>query len=155
MLVESVGGSKYRPHRVLNQGVFRMVTRVRGSWRGWSGRTIVELSDGTVWQQVEYKYEYRYAYRPNASVTNSLMLVEGMSQPVRVRRIASSSRHTVKGVWYGWKGRTVVELTNGSRWEQAEHHYEYHYAYRPSLFLIDNVMHVDGMSRPIRVRRIA
>ena len=28
-------------------------------------------------------------------------------------------------------GKTFVEMTDGSKWKQAEYHYEYHYAYRP------------------------
>jgi hypothetical protein len=59
----------------------------------------------------------------------------------------------VKGSWKGWDGKTVVELTNGSTWEQAEYLYEYHYAYRPEVAIVDGKMWVEGMSRPVRVRR--
>lgn len=65
-----------------------MTLNVEGSWEGWSGETLVELSDGSVWRQDEYVYEYRYAYRPKAGITNGKMLVDGMSRAVRVRRIA-------------------------------------------------------------------
>jgi len=37
----------------------------------------------------------------------------------------------VVGAWHGWKGKTVVKLTDGSVWVQAEYHYEYFYAFRP------------------------
>ena len=60
----------------------------------------------------------------------------------------------VKGSWSGWKGRTVVELTDGSRWKQAEYHYEYQYAYRPAAVVVDGEMFVAGMSRAVRVRRV-
>jgi hypothetical protein len=61
----------------------------------------------------------------------------------------------IEDTWEGWDGDTVVKLTDGSVWRQEEYHYEYRYAYRPYVILQNNVMHVDGMSRSIRVRRIA
>ena len=61
---------------------------VKGVWKGWDGKTFVEMTDGSKWKQAEYHYEYRYAYRPDATVTNDgLMLVDGMSRAVRVRRV--------------------------------------------------------------------
>jgi hypothetical protein len=60
----------------------------------------------------------------------------------------------VEDEWNGWDGDTVVKLTDGSVWRQEEYHYEYRYSYQPQVTLAGNVMHVDGMSRAIRVRRI-
>lgn len=60
----------------------------------------------------------------------------------------------VKGAWKGWSGKTVVELTNGSVWQQTEYFYEYHYAYRPEVVINGYEMHVEGMSRTVRVRRL-
>ena len=62
--------------------------QVDGTWEGWSGETIVQLTDGSVWRQGEYYYEYRYAYQPKVEITNSRMQVEGMRRPIRVRRLA-------------------------------------------------------------------
>jgi len=31
---------------------------VDGSWSGWDGDTILQLTDGSVWRQDEYHYEY-------------------------------------------------------------------------------------------------
>ena len=60
----------------------------------------------------------------------------------------------VKGAWYGWKGQTVVELTDGTKWKQAEYFYEYLYAYRPEVVIDNNnQMMVAGMSRSVRVKR--
>lgn len=64
-----------------------MAYMVNGSWEGWKGDTVVELTDGSVWKQAEYHYEYRYAYRPQAEVSNDQMMVEGMSRAVQVRRL--------------------------------------------------------------------
>lgn len=63
-------------------------------------------------------------------------------------------RKTLSGAWEGWKGDTVVELTDGSRWAQAEYYYEYRYAYRPEVTLTGDLMLVDGMQRAVRVRRL-
>ncbi len=65
-----------------------MTVYVDGSWSGWSGDTVVQLTDGSVWRQAEYLYEYRYAYRPVARIDRGEMFVEGMSRAVRVRRLA-------------------------------------------------------------------
>jgi hypothetical protein len=60
---------------------------IDSEWQGWSGDTIVQLTDGSVWRQDEYHYEYTYAYRPKVVVTNGEMAVEGMSRAIRVRRL--------------------------------------------------------------------
>ncbi len=60
-----------------------MTLTVDGSWRGWSGDTIVQMTDGSIWRQDEY----HYAYRPTATVTNGRTHVNGMSRAVRVRRL--------------------------------------------------------------------
>lgn len=52
-----------------------MIKRIEGAWTGWSGNTIVKLTDGSVWEQTEYFYLYRYACRLAAAVTNNKMLV--------------------------------------------------------------------------------
>ncbi len=64
-----------------------MRLQIDGSWTGWSGDTIVQLTDGTVWRQDEYLYEYHYAYRPEVTIANGKMQVDGMSEAVRVRQL--------------------------------------------------------------------
>lgn len=64
-----------------------MTLQVKSSWRGWNGRTVVELTDGSKWKQDEYYYEYQYAYRPEAAVVGGAMIVAGMNRAVRVRRV--------------------------------------------------------------------
>jgi hypothetical protein len=63
-------------------------------------------------------------------------------------------RAQIEDEWEGWEGDTIVKLTDGSVWRQTEFHYEYQYAYRPYLTLHGDTMHVDGMTRGVRVRRI-
>lgn len=64
-----------------------MTLYIDGEWNGWSGDTIVQLTDGTVWRQSEYHYEYRYSYRPKVVIISGKMQVEGMSKSVAVRRL--------------------------------------------------------------------
>jgi hypothetical protein len=61
---------------------------VDGSWSGWDGDTIVQLTDGAVWRQDEYHYEYHYAYRPEVTISGGKMTVKGMRKAIRVRRIS-------------------------------------------------------------------
>jgi hypothetical protein len=64
-----------------------MTLYVDGAWNGWEGQTLVRLTDGSVWEQAEYWYEYQYAYRPKATIRSDKMLVEGMSKEIPVRRL--------------------------------------------------------------------
>lgn len=64
-----------------------MTLYIDNEWQGWSGDTIVQLTDGSVWRQDEYYYEYRYAYRPKVAIVNGKMTVDGMTRAVRVRRL--------------------------------------------------------------------
>lgn len=64
-----------------------MTLQVDDDWEGWDGDTLVKLSDGSVWRQEEYHYEYAYAYRPHVTLSGDLMHVQGMSRAIRVRRL--------------------------------------------------------------------
>lgn len=64
-----------------------MTYTVNGDWEGWEGETLVKMTDGSVWEQAEYHYEYHYAYQPTAEVSGDQMMVEGMSRAVQVRRL--------------------------------------------------------------------
>lgn len=67
--------------------------QIKGAFKGWTGRGVYELTDGSLWQQVHYSYHYHYAYRPHARVVNvggTLYLeVDGMSERIEVRRTYS------------------------------------------------------------------
>ena len=64
-----------------------MKSYIDGSWTGWDGSTVVNLIDGSVWQQEEYYYHYQYSYRPEVMVDGNRMHVEGMPKAIRVRRL--------------------------------------------------------------------
>ena len=60
-------------------------------FNGFDGSSRFEFQSGRIWEQAEYKYGYHYAYRPQAIVIDGVdgvvLQVEGMNEPVRVRRI--------------------------------------------------------------------
>lgn len=64
---------------------------VDGEFKGFDGKTIVKLSNGDVWRQSEYFYEYHYAYMPKVLVVRKgggyVMKVEGISKTVGVERL--------------------------------------------------------------------
>lgn len=55
---------------------------------GKGGDTIVRLTDGSIGEQVEYNYEYRYAYRAKVLVAGDRMHVDEMRKTIRVRRLS-------------------------------------------------------------------
>lgn len=66
------------------------VSRIDGAFKGWAGRGVYKLASGQVWKQVQYKYEYRYAYGPTARIwrdgSTHYLEVEGMDEIIEVRR---------------------------------------------------------------------
>ena len=61
---------------------------INGSFKGWDGDTLVELTDGSTFRQTEYHYEYDYSYRPDVKIFVSpfsyKILVEDSDEPVEV-----------------------------------------------------------------------
>lgn len=43
-------------------------SQIDGEFKGWRGETSYRLKNGQVWRQRTYKYEYQYAYGPDAIV---------------------------------------------------------------------------------------
>ena len=64
---------------------------VDGEFKGFDGNTVVKLSNGNVWRQTEYFYEYHYAYMPKVLIVRRgsayVMKVEGISKSVGVERL--------------------------------------------------------------------
>lgn len=60
----------------------------------------------------------------------------------------------VEGAWTGWNGDTIVRLANGTVWRQDQYYYRYQYKYRPRVIVDGRHMHVEGMPKAVRVRRI-
>lgn len=65
-------------------------SQVNGEFRGWDGKSKYQLINGQMWEQSQYKYEYTYAYRPDALICDPgggcIMQVAGTSAHVRLVR---------------------------------------------------------------------
>lgn len=63
--------------------------QIDGEFRGWDKNKRYRLTNGQEWEQIEYKYEYSYAYRPTVQIFNIngcyVMYVNGSS--ARVKRL--------------------------------------------------------------------
>lgn len=66
-------------------------SQIDGDFSGWDGETIVKLTNGQIWQQTEYYYQYHYAFMPHVLVYRSSggykMRVDGVDRAVRVERL--------------------------------------------------------------------
>lgn len=63
-------------------------------------------------------------------------------------------RQQIEDEWSGWDGDTIVRLTDGSVWRQDQYYYRYQYKYQPRVVIDGRYMHVEGMPKAVRVRRI-
>lgn len=62
-------------------------SEIDGEFTGWDGESTYKLTNGQVWQQVTYKYEYKYAYRPEVQIYSGsggdIMRADGITAHVR------------------------------------------------------------------------
>lgn len=75
-------------HAVPVRRVYDVIeSQIDGEFKGWSGDTSYKLTNGQVWKQAHYAYEYRYAYRPDVTICNIngmyVMSVDGLRMEVR------------------------------------------------------------------------
>ncbi|MFO8173166.1 MAG: hypothetical protein ACQET1_11080 [Gemmatimonadota bacterium] len=65
-------------------------SRIKGVFKGWTGREVHELVNGQRWEQVSRNHQYRYLFSPPARVVadggSYWLEVEGMEERVQVRR---------------------------------------------------------------------
>lgn len=67
-------------------------SQVDGDFGGWEGETVIRLTNGQIWIQKDYHYEYHYAFMPEVLIYQSSssgwkMLVAGTSKAISVERI--------------------------------------------------------------------
>jgi len=43
-------------------------SQINGEFKGWEGETTYQLTNGQVWQQCTYNYEYTYSYMPEVTI---------------------------------------------------------------------------------------
>ena len=64
-------------------------SQIDGDFNGWAGETVVKLTNGQSWQQVEFAYLYVYSFRPKVTVyrdgSTYKMKVDGVNQAIRVK----------------------------------------------------------------------
>jgi hypothetical protein len=64
-------------------------SQIDGDFEGWEGETIVKLTNGQIWQQSEYAYEYHYAFMPKVLIVKAgsgyKMKVDGTGRAVGVK----------------------------------------------------------------------
>lgn len=134
---------------------------VTNEFLGWTGSTVIRLSNGQVWQQSAYLYEYHYAHRPEARLAEhngeTLAYVDGLSRPAVVRRVSIAEEGIIASKFTGYSRDASFTFQNGRTWVPAEYKYSYHYAHRPEAMVIDGInrfeLVVAGMTETLRVRR--
>lgn len=127
-----------------------------------------QLLDGSLWE-VQHEYSYLYAYYPAVVICpdEGYLLIDDERINVVLRApppstdsrsddaSPSSLESRIDGEFEGWEGETIVKLSNGQIWQQAEYYYYYHYAYSPAVLLFKaNGMYkmaVEGVDRPVGV----
>ena len=75
-------------HKVQIERICNVIeSRIDGDFIGWSGDTIYKLTNGQIWEQAEYKYEYKYSCCPEAIICevngSYICLVDGSRAVVR------------------------------------------------------------------------
>lgn len=136
-------------------------SQIDGEFSGWTGETVFKLKNGQFWQQARYAYRYHYAYNPRVRVlregSRHVLWVDGLSEGVEVRR-ADVIESYVNGAFRGWDGKTVIKLANGQVWKQSVYHYEYFYAYMPTVYLYQGsggyLMQVESASEAVPVHQV-
>lgn len=133
--------------------------QLEDEFEGFDDQMIFELTDGTVYYQSTYKYNYCYSYRPLVKIYSNgltkIIVVNGLDDFVEIEE-TNAIKSKILSDFKGWTGDTIFELQNGQIWKQAQYEYKYFYAYRPDAMVVKigshYVMTVNGKS--IRVTKI-
>lgn len=145
-----------------NSSINSIKLQIDGDFDGWDGNTIIKLTNGEIWQQTEYFYEYTYSYMPNVVLSNShmgyKMKVDGISKEIGVEKLNNVIESTINGDFNGWEGDTIVELINGQKWKQSTYTYSYSYSYSPEIIIFQSAfgykMKVEGNDKIVDVEKI-
>lgn len=66
-------------------------SQIDGDFNGAEGESVYKLTNGQIWQQSRYMYQYMYAYRPMVRIAfeqgEYIMYVEVMDEGIPVRQI--------------------------------------------------------------------
>lgn len=87
-----------------------------------------------------------------------VMHIPCMDDSIEVAPVNILTEGAIDSDFNGFDGDSEFTFSNGQVWQQAEYKYAYHYAYRPAAMVVDGldgqVLHVEGMSDSVRVRRV-
>lgn len=77
------------------------------------------------------------------------------SQPMPYENV---QQVTIEGVFQGWSGETIVKLSNGELWQQADKYVEQSMLPSPSAFVLEKGgafrLKIDGVDKSVKVVRI-
>jgi hypothetical protein len=66
-------------------------SKIDGDFNGWDGETIIKLINGQIWRQLDYHYEYHYAFMPKVLIYKAGGIykakVDGTDTAVTVMRL--------------------------------------------------------------------
>lgn len=66
-------------------------SKIDGDFEGWEGETIFKLTNGQIWQQDSYAYNYSYKYNPKVLIYKSgsryKMKVDGLNDEIYVKQL--------------------------------------------------------------------
>lgn len=136
--------------------------QINGNFSGWDGKSVIKLTNGEIWMQTEYYYQYSFAFMPKVTLISTpagyRMKVDGINKEVAVKRLENTIESSIAGSFNGWNGDTVVELINGEKWVQSAYKYSYSYAYNPTVLIYNDgmgfKMKVEGNNEIVDVKRI-
>ena len=112
---------------------------------------IFQLSDGSM-GRVDYEYLYLYEYYPTVIVCPSLgkMILNGRAIHISMLAIApklgkattnkndrtgTTIESNIAGMFHGWDGDTIYQLTNGQIWQQVSAHVHVRVAASPRVLI--------------------
>jgi len=113
--------------------------QIEDEFEGFDDEMIFEFTDGSIYYQSNYKYNYFYSYRPLVKIyfngLTKILIVDGLDDFAEIQE-TTAIRSKIINDFKGWSGDTVFELQNGQIWKQAKYAYKYFYAHRPDATIV-------------------
>ncbi|MGI4873018.1 MAG: hypothetical protein ACRYFX_17795 [Janthinobacterium lividum] len=133
--------------------------QIEDEFEGFDDEMVFELTDGTVYYQSVYKYNYFYSYRPTVKIYSNgyskIIVPDGMNDYAEIEE-TTAVRSKIVNDFSGWSGDTIFELQNGQIWKQDKYQYKYLYAHRPdaTIVKVGNNFFMNVKGKIIRVKKI-
>jgi hypothetical protein len=143
-------------------------SRIDGAFNGWGRDTVIVLMNNTAWRQALFHYEYKYAYSPKVTISKRTFqdyafvqyyaFVEGTREKVPVREVTNFFKSSIRGQFSGWKGDTIIELQDGTKWQQDEYEYTIDIELSPDVVIFQDGISfyafIEGTDEAVRVKKI-